>query len=105
MYNDQRSTMRTASSEAQPVYKSFNYPSKTIHHKQRTDISKSSVTTSSTSHHATGSHLIITFEIGRQALTTTAAPDMAGIENTMRIPNWDQLGDPRNGIRHGEELR
>ena len=80
MYNDQRSTMDTASSEAQSVYKRFNHPSKTIHHKQRTDMNKSSVATSSISHHATGGHLTMTFEIGRQALTTTVAPDMAGIE-------------------------
>ena len=105
MKNDQRSTMRTASSEAQSVYKSFNHPSKTIHHKQRTDMNKSSVTASSISHHASGSHLTMTFEIGRRALTTTVAPDMAGIENTIRIPHWDRLGDPRNEIRHGEELK
>ena len=23
------------------------------------------------------------------------APDMAGTENAIRIPHWDQLGDPK----------
>ena len=68
-------------------------------------MNKTSVTTSSVSHHATGSHLTMAFEIGRQALTTTVAPDMAGIENTIRIPRWDQKGDSRNRFRHGKELK